>query len=121
MELGYHLEMVDDHPVVALQGTIDLSALPALRSHLTTALGRHPRQRVLVDLEEVPSMDDSGVGILLGLAAGARSRGGDVALVCSREALRARLVDMRVDRALDIYPSISTAIAAAASATSPTD
>jgi anti-sigma B factor antagonist len=41
-------------------GEIDLSRAPALRTHLSQALNDNP-SRLVIDLQEVPYMDSSGV------------------------------------------------------------
>ncbi|HQV57913.1 MAG TPA: STAS domain-containing protein [Ilumatobacteraceae bacterium] len=109
MNLESSVGLVGSVPVIALRGPIDLATLPTLRAQVMRALDRYPGQRVLLDLDEVPSLDDAGLGIILALGAAARQRQGELALVCSNDKLRNRLTAMRLDRALDVAASITAA------------
>jgi anti-anti-sigma factor len=97
MQLHTTLDEVGGSIVVTVDGHDDLSR----------AIRQHPGVTVLVDLDAVSVLDDAGLGILLGAAASARGQGGDLAVVCTRPALRERLAVTRFDRAVDIRDSIA--------------
>ncbi|HEY5874717.1 MAG TPA: STAS domain-containing protein, partial [Ilumatobacteraceae bacterium] len=59
------------------------------------------------DLDGVLALDDAGLGLLLGGAAKARERRGDVVIVCSDERLLARFALTRLDQAIDIRSSLT--------------
>jgi anti-anti-sigma regulatory factor len=71
--------------VVHLRGEIDLSAAP----------------KVQRDLDGVTSIDANGLGILVAALGRATSRGGDIVLICSSEALRAQFTQCRLDRVFE--------------------
>lgn len=54
------------HTIVALHGDLDAAAAPALREHLLRML--RPSGRLLIlDLREVPSCDEAGLAVLVGV------------------------------------------------------
>lgn len=93
--------------VVTVDGIVDLAAVGALRDDLTRTIRRHPGQTIAVDLDAAESIDDTGLGVLLGAAATARDSGGDLVVVCNRPALRARLETSRFDRAVEVRTTIA--------------
>lgn len=98
---------VGDSVVVAVDGVVDLAAVGTLHGDLVRAIRRHPGDTLIVDLDGVESIDDAGLGVLMGAAAAARSTGGDLQVVCNRAALRARLESTRFDRAVDVRSTIA--------------
>jgi len=107
MQLHTRLDEVGGSVVVTVDGHVDLAAVGRLHDDLSRAIRQHPGVTLLVDLDAVGVLDDAGLGILLGAAASARSHGGDLAVVCTRAALRERLSVTRLDRAIDIRDSIA--------------
>lgn len=98
---------VGDSVVVTVDGIVDLAGVATLHDDLARTIRRHPGQTVVVDLDAVGSIDDTGLGVLLGAAAMARDGGGDVVVVCNRPALRARLDTTRFDRAVEVRATIA--------------
>ena len=103
-------------PVVALDGIVDLSTLTRLRDTLLRALVEHPGARVVVDLDAVEVLDDTGLGILVGIAGRAREDGGELAVVASAPRLRRRFAATGLYRAIAVHPSIAAAVAPPAAA-----
>ena len=93
--------------VVAIDGVLDLSSVGQLHNDLSNVIRRHPGEPLLVDLDATSAVDDTALGVLLGAAASARESGGDLQVVCTREALRARLERTRFDRAIDVRATIT--------------
>jgi anti-sigma B factor antagonist len=93
--------------VLALDGTVDLAAVGILHNDLGRLIRQAPGAVVVVDLDGVDTLDDTGLGVLLGAAATAREAGGDLVVVCTRDALRARLERTGFDRAVVVRSSIS--------------
>jgi anti-sigma B factor antagonist len=93
--------------VLALDGTVDLAAVGVLHNDLGRLIRQAPGAVVVVDLDGVDTLDDTGLGVLLGAAATAREAGGDLVVVCTRDALRARLERTGFDRAVVVRSSIS--------------
>ncbi len=98
---------VGDAVVVAVDGVVDLAAVGTLHDELVRAIRHHPGETVTVDLDGIESLDDAGLGVLMGAAATARAGGGDLRVVCNRAALRARLESTRFDRAVDVRSTIA--------------
>lgn len=100
--------MLDDRFVVTVSGAVDLSTVAALRDHLLRVVTDHQGSNVVVDLDGVVSLDDAGLGILLGLAGRAREHGGDLRLVCSPGRLRDRLSLTGADRAVAVSSNLAS-------------
>jgi anti-sigma B factor antagonist len=106
MELVCSLRTLGDRPVLQVSGEIDLATLPYLRDQLVRAIGQHPATTLVVDLDGVTALDDAGLGMLLGAAGRAREHGGDLAIVCTNERLRARLALTGLDRAITVFDGL---------------
>jgi anti-sigma B factor antagonist len=57
---------------------------------------------VIVDLDGISALDDTGLGVLLGAAGRAREAGGDLALVATAPRLRERFDVTGLSRAIDV-------------------
>lgn len=106
MELRCRVRRIGRHLVVTTVGEIDLATVPLFRDALLRAISDEPGTTCYVDLDGVTSLDDSGLGILLGVAARAREHGGTLVVVCAGEALRSRLAATGLDRAIDVVSSV---------------
>ena len=106
MELVCSLASIGTTPVLQVSGEIDLATLPYFRDQLLRAVSLHDGATVVVDLDGVTVLDDTGLGILLGTAGRARERGGDLVIVSSNERLLARFELTRLDRALEVRRNI---------------
>ena len=91
-------------------GDIDLSHAPSLRTHLTQALRGRP-SRLIVDLEEVPYMDSSGVATFV--EAMQRARRGETQLIlCNlQERVRSIFEIARLDMVFKLVGSVDEALA----------
>lgn len=107
MAMHTNVTTVGGSTVVALDGTVDLASVGTLHSDLSRVVRRHPGAVILVDLDAVDSLDDAGLGVLLGAAAAARELGGDIEVVCSRPALVERFRRSRFDRAVTVRSTIT--------------
>ena len=88
--------------VVTLTGEVDLGTLPELHDALTKALLHHPDRTLVVDLDGVTVLDDTGLGVLLGAAGSARQAGADLTVVCNNNRLRERLDRTGFSRAVEV-------------------
>lgn len=102
VDVRCRLQMVGEQPVVAVDGAIDVATVPQLRDELLRAVHRWRGQLLIVDLDGVTVLDDTGLGILLGAAATARRAGGDLELVCSTVGLTERFALTGLDRAITV-------------------
>jgi anti-sigma B factor antagonist len=100
----------DGVPVLTLGGEMDLATLPRLRMHLSRLAADHPGTTVLVDLDGVTAIDDTGLGALVGGLSRAVATGGDLQLVCSSERLLEQLRTCRLDRVFEIHATLADAL-----------
>jgi anti-anti-sigma factor len=107
VEMTATATMVSGVPTLEFEGVLDLASVGAMRDALTRLLRGHPGERVVVDLDAVAAVDDVGLGLLLGAAARARGAGGELEIVCGRQALRAQFTDTRLDRAVTVRSAVS--------------
>ncbi len=107
MDLSCRLTLVGGQPLVVVQGEIDMATVPLLRDQLARAITRYPATTVVVDLDGVSVLDDTGLGVLLGAAGGARTGGGELELVASSPALLARFEQTGLARAITVRSRIT--------------
>lgn len=106
MDLVCRSNMVGAVPVLSAEGEVDLATLPVFRDHLLRHVHDHRGLRVVVDLDGVTTLDDTGLGVLLGAAAHARDLGGSLDLVCTDGRLRDRLANTRLDNVVPVHARI---------------
>lgn len=107
MHLSTSTIVVGDDAVISLSGEVDLATIPLLHDTLTKALTHHPGRVLVIDLDGVTVLDDSGLGVLLGAAGSARQAGGDFAVVCNNVRLRERLDRTGFSRAIEVRNRLS--------------
>jgi anti-sigma B factor antagonist len=95
--------------VVAMAGELDLATVPRLRDRLVRVISEHPGEMVVLDLDGLSAVDDTGLGVLVGALRRARVHGGDVSLVCTSAELLEVFALTRLDRAFVIYPDVGAA------------
>ena len=106
MELRAITSEVGGHVVVALDGIADLASVTVLHDRLRRVIALHPGGSIVVDVDGAVVLDDVALGLLLGAAAGARSTGGVLQVVCSNVRIRRRLAATRFDHAVAVRSSI---------------
>lgn len=109
MTLRTTVTTVSDSIIVTLEGMVDLASVGTLHNDLARVVRRHPGAVLVIDLDSVDTLDDVGLGVLLGAAAAARELGGDIEVVCSRPALVDRFRRSRFDRAITVRSTIVAA------------
>ncbi len=99
--------------VLTMKGEVDISTTPRVRSQLISLLSQGSPQLV-VDLEGVGFLDSSGLGALVAALKLARSRSGDLRLVCeTQRSVRKVLEVTGLERVLERYDSVEAATTAA--------
>lgn len=98
---------ISGNPTICIEGIIDLASVGRLHDALNSTIRENAGALVIVDLDAVVSIDDCGLGVLLGAAATARTQSGEVEIVCSGDAVRERFAQTRLDRAVTIRSTIS--------------
>jgi anti-anti-sigma factor len=106
VDLQTTTSVVGGMPVLSVSGTVDLATVPGLRDALVRLVGDHPGGRVVVDLDGVIALDDTGLGVLLGAAGRSREAGGDLVVVAAGERLRRRFATTGLDRAVEVAARI---------------
>jgi len=102
VNLSTSTTVVGDDVVVALSGDVDLGTVPLLHDTLAKALTTHPGRSFVVDLDGVTLLDDTGLGVLLGVAGSARQAGADLVIVCNNQRLRERFDTTGFSRAVEV-------------------
>jgi anti-sigma B factor antagonist len=97
-----------DEPVSELrpQGELDASTVPAFRESLAALVGANA---VVVDLAEVPFMDSTGLGALIGGIRKLRDAGAEVVVACDRPAVLRILHTTGFDRMVSVVPTMDEA------------
>jgi anti-sigma B factor antagonist len=75
---------VGEYQVLTPNGDLDVYTVGSLRDAIGTMIDQET-PRVVVDLDQVPFMDSSGLGALMGGVRRLREAGGDLAIACTRE------------------------------------
>jgi len=107
MQVRTMVDNVGGVVVVVVDGAVDLASIGCFHDDLSRAVRQYPAVTLLVDLDAVTVLDDTGLGVLLGAAAAAREAGGDLEVVCTRATLRERLTRTRFDQAVAVRGSIT--------------
>lgn len=102
-------EVTAHHVRLALRGDQDLEAVPVLTAELTAA-EQMGRPIVVVDLDEVTLLSAAAIGPLLRSEREIAARQGRLVLVCRQPRTLNILHLTRVDRRLDICPTLTEAL-----------
>jgi anti-sigma B factor antagonist len=103
--MEHRIETQDGIRIVRLSGPVDVSQALELRELLGTQIDG-PGARVLVDLEEVPLIDSSGIGVMVGAHRRADGTGAGFALAAAGATV-ARVFELtRTDRLLRLYDTV---------------
>jgi len=113
VDLSITSESRGEVTVVHVGGEIDVYTAPMLREHLDEHIlqGRH---HLVVDLEDVPFMDSTGLGVLVGRLKLVRGKDGTLCLVCSSERILKVFSITGLDKVFQIFASLDVALAATA-------
>jgi anti-anti-sigma factor len=110
MELRAELSEHQGVPVLTLDGELDTATVPRLHDRFVQLAREHPGRTAIVDLDGVASIDDTGLGTLLGGLRRMTASSGDLVLVCSTHALLDELRRCRLDRVFVVHPTRTAAI-----------
>jgi anti-anti-sigma factor len=108
VDLQGSVDVVGSVPVLSLTGSVDLATVAELRDLLLRFTADHAGELVAVDLDGVDSLDDVGLGVLLGAAGRTRQNGGDLTVVCADGQLRERFTVTGLDRAIGIARTVGS-------------
>jgi anti-sigma B factor antagonist len=102
----------NDPAVVALSGNVLGGAEAMEFSRAIGELVRSGVRRVIIDLTDVPLMNSSGLGMLVGASTSLRSAGGSLAVAGANEKIQHLFKMTRLDSVLAHYPTRDEAVAA---------
>ena len=109
MDFDLNVQELGDVAVVAVRGELDISTSPVLRDRLVE-LGSGSAKRLVIDLEAVEFLDSTGLGVLVGGLKRMRSKGGDLALVCTKPRILKVFEITALTKVFEIYGSRDDAI-----------
>jgi anti-sigma B factor antagonist len=113
VDLSISSESRGELTVVYVGGEIDVYTAPMLREHLDEHISEG-RNHLVVDLQDVPFMDSTGLGVLVGRLKLVRVNDGSLSLVCSSERILKVFSITGLDKVFQIYASLDDALAATA-------
>jgi anti-sigma B factor antagonist len=101
-----------DWQVLTVRGEVDVTTTPRVRAQLISLLSER-KPHLIVDLEGVDFLDSSGLGALVAALKLARSRSGELRLVCDRQRSVRKVLEVTgLERVLERYDSVAAASAA---------
>ena len=102
-------ERTSSTAVVRPSGRLDLMVAADLKARIE-ALVSDGFHQLVIDLNDVPFIDSSGLGALIGGLKAARSAGGDVRIARAHEQIRYVLRVSTLDGILKPYPTVEDAL-----------
>lgn len=101
MNLSITTTKVDSAERVSVFGEVDVSNAAQLRGAVEEVLAQNP-ERLEIDLAEVPYIDSTGIGVLVGAAHSAAEAGNDFAVLNPQANVKRVLGMLGVEKDLNI-------------------
>jgi len=108
-QMAIEITEQDEATIIAPNGDIDLASSPALREQLR-ALVESARKQIVVNLQNVPYMDSSGVATLVELLQSCRRKEVDLVLCSLNERVLSVFQIARLDGVFRITPTLEEAV-----------
>ena len=83
-KIDIDITQAEGYRIVRPEGDLDVYTVGSLRDAIGTII-ESDDPHIVVDLDNVPFMDSSGLGALMGGVRRVREAGGDLAIACTRE------------------------------------
>ncbi len=96
--------------LVSIEGDVTIATVPRLVDGLNREVTSDGGRTIVVDLDSVGVLDDTGLGVLLGFASRVRATGRSVAIVASVDRVNRRLAETRLDHAVPVASSVAEAV-----------
>jgi anti-sigma B factor antagonist len=104
-------QLLDGVTVVAVRGDVDVASAPSLRDRLQARVAKG-ETNIVVDLLEVPFLDSTALGVLIGGLKRCRDAGGDLRLVIDEPRILKVFEITGLTEVFSISPSVYEAIGA---------
>jgi len=109
--MDYQIRRDGKVAILELHGVLDVEGAPTLQAALRTVLDEEGGgTSVIVDLADVPFMDSSGLGVLIGAYRRLNGIGGRIALLNAASAVRTVLELTRTERLFEMYDTLAEAV-----------
>ena len=108
--MEYQIRTEASVSILALTGDLDVSSAPTLQAALQQLMDDGQRL-VVLDLEAVPFMDSSGLGVLVAAHRRLTALGGQIALASAASTLRKVFELTRTNRLFKLHDAVSDAVA----------
>ena len=90
MQLSSSIIRDGTQPVLVFAGEIDLATVPTCSNMLTKFVDDHAGTDIAVDMRQVTALDDTGIGVILGAVARARTSDSHLSLIIDDRHMRDR-------------------------------
>ncbi|MBM4047428.1 MAG: STAS domain-containing protein [Planctomycetes bacterium] len=108
--MDIHEKKIGDITVFTLDGGLGLDNYREFSRRMDTLISPE-RKKVIIDLDQLTYLSSWGIGILVSVAGKIRKVGGVVKFANLHSEIAGVLHVMRMDKVLDIYPSVDDAVA----------
>lgn len=108
--MEYQIRTEGSVNILELKGDLDVSSAPTLQAALQQLMD-DGKLLVVLDLEVVPFMDSSGLGVLVAAHRRLTASGGQIALANATVALQKVFQLTRTNRLFKLYDAVSDAVA----------
>jgi len=108
--LPIEVTTVDQFTIIKPTGDVDMSRSPQLRAVLAQVQHPASTRRIIINLDEVPYMDSSGVATLVEAMQIARRNGGKIILCYLNQRVLSIIEIARLDTIFNIYPTLEDAL-----------
>ena len=100
---------IDDGVVVYLEGDIEFSRSPILRTELIALLNQEQPKRLVIDMSAVPYMDSSGVATFVEALQAQRQTGSKLVLCCLQQKVYSMFQIASLDSLFTIVDDLESA------------
>ena len=102
-------ESIENGLLVYLQGEIEFSKTPYLRTNLIALLEEQKPKRLIIDLSHVPYMDSSGIATIVEVLQWQRRDGNSLVLIGLQDKVYSMLEITRLDQLFTIADNLDAA------------
>ena len=108
VSFGVSAELRQNVAILTVHGDVDLATAPLLESAIRDSWT--PPQRLVIDAQDLPFMDSTGLGVLVKAAIRVRDEGGQIAMAAVGARVRKVLSITGLDQHVAIYDTVEDAL-----------